>query len=919
MAAPYSVNGQWNFLGTLMVQGMPVTTMIQNAVSADAVGQTVAVGAVTTGAPGSQAVVTNSGTGTSPILNFTIPAGATGPAGPAGPVGLSPALSAGTATMLPAGSVPTIGLSTNGNAYAINVGVPAGTPGVSPTINFSSVTTASPGSPAAVLDTVSGSTHNISLTLPAGAPGSIGAPGPAGVSPTLTFAPVITANPDTPASVVDTLNGSTHTIALTIPAGANGAPGAAGAQGAAGAPGNTTAAAFATPYAPATRSETARAADIVNVVDYGATGSGYSAQIGTRYGSTLAAMASWKAADGTTPFTWLTSDDYHGGVVHTLPLDNAQIAPGTDLNFLSSYSGGYPGTWSARIAQWQRPDRQQVYIEGGNAWNVTVAGGNTSTCSIPPGTTVSSIDSALGDANYGHITLSAATTLACPAGTNITFTMSDARAQRIDPDWLAIESAMFVAAQNLGAGSVGGATERTVMLPSFELYPQLPLIFYSWQDGPGHQIQIKGQGENTSVIYDLVDFGPGKCGLSSYTVSSSAMRPVFRDFSMLGSGSMVNNAEGTMSWKMDGLCLTQSAQVDHVISNNFHAGFSWLGDHQHVTNSEAHDNLYGIYARPFAGTLGNQIFENDILTGNNLASFGVASTNQIDSATFTDVHTGFGPYGFLKEADESTIVSRTGWCLLTQSTINDVWAEATGNGWMYDAAGNGCVHDNVFIGMHGNSTIQYSNGSGGMEALPGKAKALIYTNSFNDNKMIGTGWYGYSFVTDAVIESTGDCTDNKIIGDNALVNNAGWTVPPMLCAGQKGGNTFSNDQDGFLAPFAQFVPYGSPVTMTGSGTMTGFVTGSAFLGTSMDTVGVSGQAQNPNALYPVVLSGTDVWARLASNSPSANVGSMLRPVTGGFTVVSCPFGVKGVSLTGTGAGQVAVMEMSPSMDDGSCN
>lgn len=51
-------------------------------------GSTIAVGTTTTGAAGSSANVTNSGTGTNVVLNFTIPAGATGAAGPTGPQGL---------------------------------------------------------------------------------------------------------------------------------------------------------------------------------------------------------------------------------------------------------------------------------------------------------------------------------------------------------------------------------------------------------------------------------------------------------------------------------------------------------------------------------------------------------------------------------------------------------------------------------------------------------------------------------------------------------------------------------------------------------------------------------------------------------------------------------------------------------------
>jgi hypothetical protein len=48
----------------------------------------VAVGTVTTGAPGSSASVVNAGTSSAAVLNFTIPAGAQGIQGPQGPQGI---------------------------------------------------------------------------------------------------------------------------------------------------------------------------------------------------------------------------------------------------------------------------------------------------------------------------------------------------------------------------------------------------------------------------------------------------------------------------------------------------------------------------------------------------------------------------------------------------------------------------------------------------------------------------------------------------------------------------------------------------------------------------------------------------------------------------------------------------------------
>jgi len=61
---------------------------------------TVAVGSVTTGAAGSSASVVNAGSSSAAVLNFTIPAGATGPQGPAGPAGGNYTLPTATASVL---------------------------------------------------------------------------------------------------------------------------------------------------------------------------------------------------------------------------------------------------------------------------------------------------------------------------------------------------------------------------------------------------------------------------------------------------------------------------------------------------------------------------------------------------------------------------------------------------------------------------------------------------------------------------------------------------------------------------------------------------------------------------------------------------------------------------------------------------
>ena len=90
---------------------------------------TVNIGTTTTGSPGTNASVTNSGTTTNAVLNFVIPRGDPGTAA---------TINVGTTTTLPAGSAATVtNVGTPANAI-LNFGIPAGNGGTNPTIDSGS-------------------------------------------------------------------------------------------------------------------------------------------------------------------------------------------------------------------------------------------------------------------------------------------------------------------------------------------------------------------------------------------------------------------------------------------------------------------------------------------------------------------------------------------------------------------------------------------------------------------------------------------------------------------------------------------------------------------------------------------------------------------------------------------------------------
>lgn len=79
-----SLNGELAMPEKVWMQGPPGPQGQQGEPGAAA---TVTVGTVTTGEPGTDAIITNSGTESAAVLNFTIPRGATGAAGAVGPQG----------------------------------------------------------------------------------------------------------------------------------------------------------------------------------------------------------------------------------------------------------------------------------------------------------------------------------------------------------------------------------------------------------------------------------------------------------------------------------------------------------------------------------------------------------------------------------------------------------------------------------------------------------------------------------------------------------------------------------------------------------------------------------------------------------------------------------------------------------------
>ena len=177
------------------------------------------IGETTTGKPGTPASVTNSGTNTAPVLNFTIPEGEKGDAA---------TIEVGEVTASDPGSEPQVTNSGTENAAVFDFVLPrgqTGPTGPAATIEVESTVTGEPGTQASVENVGTTGAARLRFTIPRGDTGQNG------VTPTLSAGNVETLEPDQPATASVTGEGPEYQINLGIPQGKTGETGAQGVQG----------------------------------------------------------------------------------------------------------------------------------------------------------------------------------------------------------------------------------------------------------------------------------------------------------------------------------------------------------------------------------------------------------------------------------------------------------------------------------------------------------------------------------------------------------------------------------------------------------------------------------------------------------------------------------------------------------------
>ena len=177
------------------------------------------IGETTTGEPGTPASVTNSGTDTAPVLDFTIPEGEKGDAA---------TIQVGEVTASDPGSDPKVTNSGTANAAVFDFVLPrgqTGPTGQAATIEVASTVTGEPGTQASVENVGTTAAAKLKFTIPKGDTGQNG------VTPTLAAGDVETLEPDQPATASVTGEGPAYQINLGIPRGQTGAQGTPGKNG----------------------------------------------------------------------------------------------------------------------------------------------------------------------------------------------------------------------------------------------------------------------------------------------------------------------------------------------------------------------------------------------------------------------------------------------------------------------------------------------------------------------------------------------------------------------------------------------------------------------------------------------------------------------------------------------------------------
>jgi len=421
---------------------------------------------------------------------------------------------------------------------------------------------------------------------------------------------------------------------------------------------------------------------------FGAVGDGTAHPIGRRFGATLGALADYTTRDGRHPFAWVSD-------------------PGYGLTFVrTGRSGGETELAALTFAPAQ--DR--------NAAVQIILPGMTARADCLPR------DESVRAVTAHGVLLQRPPLRPCPADTRVTFALAPGQVQALLVDWLGLQAAIAAARD----GVYGG----TVHIPPGAYVIDRPLVNPATAEDPDAQrpVDIRGDGTEQTRIVVTTDSGAGTCALAASDRTGASARSRISDLRLVGPGR--RGRLGTSPAAMDGFCLGAKQLLRRARADGFHAGVSVIEDHWEIQDTELTNNLYGVYLAPGGDTFGNGVLRDVILAGNLLASVAVAPGNMLDSATLQNVHLGFGPYGFYREAASGG--ERPIGSFVTNSLLENVWGEALGDGFVTgENHGTDVVYGNVWI------NVRPVMDTSGTYRLPGRTPdALVSVGRWTENDMI---------------------------------------------------------------------------------------------------------------------------------------------------------------------------------------
>ena len=407
--------------------------------------------------------------------------------------------------------------------------------------------------------------------------------------------------------------------------------------------------------------------------------------------------------------------------------------------------------------------------------------------------------------NLGTIVLSNPTTSALPAGTALKFTISNAIWQGLAQDTLGWLGAL----SNATHASPGGCSGADIDVRGGDYQINYWLFNeanYTNTNCTSPSLSIGARGASTARLTAVFDPGANRCLFAEASVTSNAPQTGTRYHDMSFAGTVVTNVKPAI-WGVDnansglgnGLCVGESASIDHIEAQGFRGGIGLLDDHQTIHDSTLQNNSYSLLLRNLTPIMGNLGIKDSGLNGS-VSSIGVEAGNQLDSATLDNVHTGFSPYGILVLPPPPTMTA-TGAGGVTASTFKNVWIEDVGQSWI-DALNRGVSSDTFTGGGYadiGRTDRMVSNGQGGTMPVLG----VVVAGDFTGNVLVNTQWRSFATLTTASSSNLlgiinvmsnggpGTCGANKI-DDYALIFNATATQMAFLCRGGAGANNSGN-------------------------------------------------------------------------------------------------------------------------------